>query len=190
MYPGNHYPDTMRHKLSALVLLTLLLVAASSGRHDPAVVEDGIAVYFSPDGGAAPAMVDVINGAQKTVDIAIFSITQKEIVKAIVAANKRGIKVRILLDSSQAEGKYSSATYLANAGVPIWTNLDQTIHHKYAIIDNKFLCTGSFNYSTSADLYNAENLLIMTGKPKLTRAYAMNFEGLMKSAVRYKSPNE
>ena len=180
----------MRHKLSAFVLLALLLVAASSGRRDPAMVEDGIAVYFSPDGGAAAAIVDAINGAQKTVDIAIFNITQKDISKAIVAAHKRGVQVRVILDSSQAEGKYSSATFLANAGLSVWTNLDQTIHHKYAIIDNKLLCTGSFNYSVSADLYNAENLLIIQGKPKLTRAFAMNFEGLMKSAVKYKAPSE
>lgn len=176
----------MRYKLSAIVLLVLVLVAAAP-RHDPAAVEDGIAVYFSPNGGAAATVVDAINSAHKTLDVAIFSITQKDIVKALIAADKRGVRVRIILDSEQANGKYSSATYLARAGMSVWTNPDQTIHNKYSIVDGKMILTGSFNYSTSADLYNAENLLVIVGKPRLARAYAANFETLMKSAIRYKA---
>ena len=178
----------MRYKLSVAVLLALILVAAAAApRREPAAIEDGIAVYFSPEGGAAMTVVDAFDSAQKTIDVAIFSITQKDIVKALIAADKRGVKVRIILDSDQASEKYSSATYLAKAGLTVWTNPDQTIHHKYSVVDGKIILTGSFNYSTSADLYNAENLLVIRGKQNLSKAYAANFEGLLKNAVRYKS---
>jgi phosphatidylserine/phosphatidylglycerophosphate/cardiolipin synthase-like enzyme len=42
------------------------------------------------------------------------------------------------------------------------------------VIDNRIVLTGSFNWTTSADKHNAENLLVLHD-PALAQAYERNF---------------
>jgi phosphatidylserine/phosphatidylglycerophosphate/cardiolipin synthase-like enzyme len=42
-------------------------------------------------------LIDVINSAKETLDIAIYSLTHPDIVAAIKEAKKRGVVVRIIL---------------------------------------------------------------------------------------------
>ena len=47
-------------------------------------------------------------------------------------------------------------------------------HNKVIIIDNKTVITGSFNFTRSAQKYNAENVLIIHD-PKLAEKYTANW---------------
>ena len=60
--------------------------------------------------------------------MAAYSFTSPKIAKALVDAHKRGVQVRAVLDKSQLSERYSGATFLANAGVPV------RIDSRYAII--------------------------------------------------------
>jgi phosphatidylserine/phosphatidylglycerophosphate/cardiolipin synthase-like enzyme len=152
----------------------------------PAAAQDGIAVFFSPDGGAAAAIVEQINAARSTLDIQAYVVTSTEIAKAILDAHRRGMKVCVILDKSQHTGRYSSATFLSNEGVPVWIDADHAIaHNKVMLIDDQVLITGSFNFTRKADEANAENLLIIQNKRKLLAAYAKNFERHMADAEPY-----
>ncbi len=153
----------------------------------PAEREDGIAVFFSPNGGALPAVVEVVNSAQRTLDVQAYLLTTKEIAGAIAKAHQRGVKVRVVMDGDKAGDEYSAATYLDNAGVPVWLdNEHKEAHNKVMLVDNKLIVTGSFNFTRAADEDNAENLLVISGKPKLYAAYAKNFELHRKHAKPYK----
>lgn len=44
------------------------------------------------------------------------------------------------------------------------------------LIDGETVVTGSFNFSKAAEEDNAENLLVIGGRPELFRAYQQNFE--------------
>jgi len=171
------------------VLTLLLCILSISGAEptQPAASQDGIDVYFSPDGGAGHAVVKEIAGAKTSLDIAAYSYTHAEISKATVEAHKRGIRVRVVMDKTQSAGKYSSATFLHNSGVPVWIDVKVGLmHNKYLIIDGQTIITGSFNLTKSADERNAENLLLIRGKEKLTQAYAENFKKLLQESERYK----
>ena len=82
------------------------------------------------------------------------------------------MNIGIVLDRSQRTAQYSSATFFHNAGMVVFIDSDHAIaHNKVMVIDRETIITGSFNFSKAAEERNAENLLIITGKPDLARAY-------------------
>jgi phosphatidylserine/phosphatidylglycerophosphate/cardiolipin synthase-like enzyme len=50
-----------------------------------------------------------------------------------VAAHKRGVDVKVVVDKSNATARYTMATFLANQGVPV------RVDYKYAIFHDKFI---------------------------------------------------
>ncbi len=56
-------------------------------------------------------------------------------------------------------------------------NIQSHMHNKYAIIDNKILVTGSFNWTWQAVKSNQENLIIVE-KEDLVKKYKDSFEKL------------
>jgi phosphatidylserine/phosphatidylglycerophosphate/cardiolipin synthase-like enzyme len=82
-----------------------------------------------------------------------------------------------VLDKSQRPERYSGATFLANAGIPVYIDSQHAIaHNKIMIIDRSTLITGSFNFTKAAEEKNAENLLVIKGNPQLIGKYLSNFE--------------
>ena len=105
-----------------------------------------IEVAFSPNGGGAATIIKAIGKAQKTIKVQAYGFTNTAIAKALLDASKRGVQVRVVLDKSQETEKYTSATFLANAGVPVRIDADFAIaHNKVMILDEETIITGSFN---------------------------------------------
>ena len=124
---------------------------------------ESVRVWFSPNGGCTEAIVEAINGAKRSVRVQAYSFTSAPIAAAIVEAHKRGVDVVVILDKSQKTEKYSSADFVAHAGIPTFIDSKHAIaHNKIIIIDGETVLTGSFNFTKSAEEKNAENLLIIT----------------------------
>ena len=118
----------------------------------PAALEDDIAVYFSPKGGAMAALVSQINQAQRSIDVQAYLITARQIVDALQSAQNRGVKVRIVLDKNNPGGMYSAAAYLSKTTLPVWRDgrhKDQ--HNKIMLIDGRIIITGSFNFTVDSN---------------------------------------
>ncbi len=82
-----------------------------------------------------------------------------------MTAYKRGVKITAILDKSQRSERYTSATFLKNAGIPTYIDDRHAIaHNKIMIIDRAIVITGSFNFTKAAEEKNAENLLIISSK--------------------------
>ena len=60
---------------SLLIAFALACMISAAPATQPAAVENGIAVYFSPNGGAAQAVIERIASARATIDIARYSFT-------------------------------------------------------------------------------------------------------------------
>jgi phosphatidylserine/phosphatidylglycerophosphate/cardiolipin synthase-like enzyme len=176
-------------RLVLLSLLPLLLCAQDSTTSvAPAASEDGVSVFFSPQGGAAAAIVKALDSARSSVDIQAYYFTSSTIAKAVVEAHKRGVKVRVVIDHNVLDQqRYSVATYLTNSGVPVWIDGEHAIaHSKVVLIDGGIVITGSFNFTRAADEENVENLLVIENKPKLYKAFAENFDLHWSHAKPYK----
>jgi len=155
-----------------LLFLSLPLYGHSS---DLILNNTPIQVYFSPHGGATDAIIQQINKARFEILVQAYSFASQPIAKALVLACKKGIKVEALLDKSQKKGKYTSATFMANMGVPTYIDSTHAIaHNKILIIDRETVITGSFNFTKAAEEKNAENLLIFKSK-ELAKIYLDNW---------------
>lgn len=58
------------------------------------------------------------------------------------------------------------------------------MHHKFAIIDNEAVLTGSYNWTRSAANYNHENILITHDRDTVL-AYCQEFDKLWKEMQDY-----
>lgn len=134
-----------------------------------------VEVRFSPNGGCTEAIIAEIDGAKRSILVQAYSFTSAPIAKALVAAHQRGISVRVVLDKSQMTEKYTSATFLHNAGIETLIDTGHAIaHNKVIVIDSKTVLTGSMNFTKAGEYRNAENLLILNDG-SLSTAYTDNW---------------
>lgn len=164
----------MRRLFPVLWLLLLLTLPVSA---EPFKSTGTVDVFFSPDGGAAAAIVRELDTAKTEILVQAYSFTSKPIAKALLDAKKRGLKVVVVLDKSQRREKYSSADFVAHAGIATFIDDKHAIaHSKIMIIDRQTLVTGSFNFTKAAEERNAENLLVLKGNRPLVDRYLRYFE--------------
>jgi phosphatidylserine/phosphatidylglycerophosphate/cardiolipin synthase-like enzyme len=157
----------------------------------PAAQEGGLAVYFSPNGHCTDAVVSEIQKAKYSIRVLAYRLTSPQIDSALVAAKARGVEVSIVLDGAQQSKHYSDATFFANSGLPVLIDSVHAIaHNKVMLIDDSEIITGSFNFTGAAETANAENLLVLAGKPALAKAYSDEFQRHVAHAKAYVSPSE
>lgn len=102
--------------------------------------------------------IKLINNSQNSIDIAVYSINNLNIVDSLIKAKDKGVKIRILTDRLQAFGKSSKVKLLHDAGFDIKVHsVNRIMHHKFAIFDNEKAIEGSFNWTHSASTKNAED---------------------------------
>jgi len=143
-----------------------------------------VKVCFSPKGGCTEAIIHEIEQAKTEILVQAYSFTSAPIAKALVTAYKRGVKIIAILDKSQRSERYTSATFLKNAGIPTYIDDRHAIsHNKIMIIDRAIVITGSFNFTKAAEEKNAENLLIISSK-ELTKPYIENFQKHLEHSER------
>ena len=119
-------------------------------------------VCFVPGEDCEGVIVAEINEARGVILVQAYSFTSMPIAKALVSAKQRGVSVQVILDKSQRSERYSGATFLANAGIRTLIDEQPSIaHSKVIIIDGVSVITGSFNFTRSAQQYNAENLIVI-----------------------------
>jgi phosphatidylserine/phosphatidylglycerophosphate/cardiolipin synthase-like enzyme len=144
-------------------------------------------VYFSPNGGCTDAIVKEITDAKSEILVQAYSFTSAPIAKALVSAHKRGVKVEAILDKSQRSERYTSASFLANSGIPTFIDARHAIaHNKIMIIDKETVITGSFNFTRAAEEKNAENLLIIKSR-ELAGIYIGNWKRHRDHSERYEA---
>jgi phosphatidylserine/phosphatidylglycerophosphate/cardiolipin synthase-like enzyme len=134
------------------------------------------AVYFSPQGGCTEAIVTAVANARTSLHVQAYSFSSYPIAKAIIEAQTRGVRVEVILDKSQRNEKHAALRALLAAQVPTWIDAaHQIAHNKIMIIDGETVITGSYNFTRSAEYYNAENLLVVRDMA-LAERYEANFQ--------------
>ncbi len=126
-------------------------------------IETWYRVFFTPGTDCENNIISRINNAKYSVDIAVYSITNRNIVDAVIAAHKRGVKVRVITDKEQEKWYTSLVKELVATGISVRMNdadnNNKIEHNKFAIFDGKEVESGSFNWTTSATNCNSENCM-------------------------------
>ena len=132
-------------------------------------------VGFSPKRNALEVVMSFVLGAKTELLVAAYSFTSKEIAFALVEAKTRGIDVRIVVDhlqNSDDQGGYKAVDYLFSQGIPVFRSENYAaMHHKFMVADGMHVQIGSFNYTSSANLRNAETAVAFRNAPELAGVY-------------------
>lgn len=134
--------------------------------------------YFSPGVDCRDAIHSAIDGATRHLDVCVFTITDDYLAKALAAAHRRGVAVRIITDNDKGHDPGSDIERLENLGISV--RIDRTeyhMHHKFAIVDKRTLLNGSYNWTRGAFSYNQENVVV-SREPTLVAAFQRTFDEL------------
>lgn len=126
--------------------------------------------FFSPENNCVSAINGYLRTARSTLKLCVFTITDDRISEQILQCHQNSVKVYILSDNEKAFDPGSDIKTLAKAGIAV--RIDATpnhMHHKFALIDDKILITGSYNWTRSAAHYNHENILITNDAAVVSR---------------------
>ena len=133
-------------------------------------------LLWSP--GAQAALVSLIDGAQRSLDVENEEMDSAAIEDALAAAARRGVAVRIVMT---ADSEYTSALRsLAAAGVRVrlYPNSASAlyIHAKLVVADGARAFVGSQNFSTASLQYNRE-LGLLSADPVVIAPLEATFNG-------------
>lgn len=174
-----------------------------------AIDNSKVTVKFSPNAETYPwtistngAIGDTLSQATKSVDLALFVFTEQKLANILEQRHDRGVKIRVLIDPSFAFRDYSEGLDLLGVAYPKkcryekdnkpWKNPIDTVgvprleagdklHHKFGLIDNRIVITGSHNWSRAANSKNDETLLIIEN-PTLAAHFTREFQNLYRTA--------
>ena len=121
-------------------------------------------LWFLPDNPkAVHHLKSLIDSANKSLRVAMFTWTRYDLAQAIIAASKRGVKTEVVIDHSSGKGTSAKiVALLKKNGIP--TSLSQgkaLLHHKFALIDGSTLVNGSANWTKAAFSQNDDCFIVL-----------------------------
>jgi len=135
-------------------------------------------VCFTPGDNCVNEILEFLDSAKKSINICIFTISDDRISRKIVDCMEKGVIVKVITDNDKQNDKGSDVNWLYDKGIEVKMDMSRNhMHHKFAIVDNKKILTGSYNWTRSAAKYNHENFLITTDK-KTVEKFSAEFEKL------------
>ncbi|MEB3158182.1 MAG: phospholipase D-like domain-containing protein [Synechococcus sp.] len=147
-----------------------------------------VTVLFAPHAKSNPSngldlIASELGRARRSIDMALFVFSSQQLADTLETKSKQGVEIRLLADPGFASRSFSEVLDLLGVSLPDHNcqiepnNRPYThplegvgtprlargdkLHHKFAVIDNKTVITGSFNWSPSAAHTNDETLLII-----------------------------
>lgn len=125
-------------------------------------------------GGVDGPLVEAIDAARLSVDVAAYSLSLNSIRNALLRANDRGATVRVVMESTNMDR--SDVQILIEQGIPvIGDNRDGLMHDKFIVIDKSEVWTGSMNF-TDGGAYDDNNNLMRIHSTKMAENYLKEFE--------------
>jgi len=141
-----------------------------------------VSIYFSPKAEVLTNQIrPLIQNSKESIHIAMYYLTHRKIVDDLIDAKNRGVDVKIILDGSFVRDGYAPHEKLREAGIPVKIeNWRSKLHSKNAIFDSKITTLGSTNWTSTAELVNDENMLIVYDE-KIAKRVEKNFQKMWNS---------
>lgn len=159
--------------------------------------------FFTTIHDIASINLKLIEQAQQSIHVALFSLTDPRLADALLLAHKKGIDVCIIVDAGKMKDRYSKVRNLTDNGVPVWYYdyslrpdykkrewADPLMHHKCMIIDGSendtrqgIVVAGSANGTKASQIDNIENINILRD-PLAVQEHCQEFIRLKKLCVK------
>jgi hypothetical protein len=184
------HSTTIAASLVILLLLVLFIVfyGPLSAEPTPTPVESDISrgwytIYFtnpnSPTastlrGGPDSALTKAIDAAQYSVDAAVYRLDLWSVRDALMRAHRRGVTVRVVTESDNISER--EIEDLEEAGIPVRADgREFLMHHKFVVIDQMEVWTGSMNFTIDG-AYRNNNNMIQVRSDQVAQDYVREFD--------------
>ncbi len=137
------------------------------------------------------ALISALNGAQMSIDAALYEMNSQPITDALIAAKQRGVNVRVVTDGDAGmDAPDTTITQLELQDIPVISDGSRgaQMHDKFIVIDRSYVWTGSTNL-THNGIYKQNNNAILIRSSKLSQNYTTEFEELFNKQFGKSSPN-
>jgi hypothetical protein len=140
-------------------------------------------------------IIENIRSSTRNILVAVAWLTDNEIFDELCLKAKSGINIELLLiddninremtsiDHSQLIKEGGNVIFIPNSIV------GAVMHHKFCIIDESIIITGSYNWSNRAK-YNDENILVISDDKKLAKDFKDEFELIKLSRQVHQTKDE
>lgn len=160
------------------------------------------ALFFTPDEAKTikQLLIGLIESEQKSIKMALFRLTDKDITQALIRAKERGISVEVVVDSGALSiAYYSKVHQLAGVYIPVYVYQSMTLredasyksimHQKTFLFEDALGCGpvvvfGSLNPTHAAFNGNEESVQIRDN-PIIIQRFKDHFEKLKKRSHCY-----
>ena len=170
-------PQVSKPKLFVPFLLILLCaVAIGFGikyykSRPGATTEVAWEVYFSEANAIGSPyslekrLVDRLGAATTQVDAALYDLDAAPVADALIEAHKRGVQVRVVTETDNMDD--SEIGRLREVGIPVSDDKDSgsLMHHKFIVIDERYVWTGSYNTTYNGAYKNNNNVILIDSVP-------------------------
>ena len=130
-------------------------------------------------GGLDGPLVEAIDAARLSIDVAAYSISLNSVRYALIRAHERGVTVRMVMESNNMDR--SDVQYLLEAGVPIvGDNRAGLMHDKFVVIDRSEVWLGSMNF-TDSGAYEDNNNMIRIRSTEIAENFLVEFNEMFES---------
>ena len=135
-----------------------------------------VVVFTSEDPALENAIVPLVQSATNQIRFLTFVFTDFPLADAMSQRWNEGVDVAGVFETVGSETDASELKTLMCRNVPVRQDGNPNfLHHKFIVVDERIVVTGSMNYSTNAETSNDENVLIIEN-PEIARLYLQEFE--------------
>jgi phosphatidylserine/phosphatidylglycerophosphate/cardiolipin synthase-like enzyme len=170
-------------QVSRLVGPKLLCALAAFSAASGAVAASSVEIHYAPQEDLESVDVDVIDNAERSIDMAAYVLSDPFVIEALRDAADRGVTIRLYLDKSQYSqhgprngGPIGELLAFPNVCARV-KGRGVLMHLKAYAVDGERLRTGSGNFSQSG-LASQDNDLILVDDPAIVAKFETNFEAI------------
>src|SRR5262245_43934255 len=135
-----------------------------------------IQIYFSPEDNVLDHMIPVVSSAKSSIRFMAFSFTDFPLAKAMLDRASAGVDVAGVFEKVGSDTESSELRTFFCAKVPARQDGNpKFLHDKVIVVDNRFVISGSFNFSSNATDNNDENVIIVDNA-QIANLYTQEFQ--------------
>lgn len=129
-----------------------------------------------------------IEKSRESIWIAAYAFTRTRIAAALVEAHRRGVRVEVKMDVNQADfaGAQKLIEWMRGEGIPVTlihtAGEYSAMHNKFMVFDMRWVVTGSYNFTTVAQVSNWENL-VWLDSADMAEQYKQAWDAIVSDAV-------
>ena len=127
-------------------------------------------------------LIQMIDRAEVTVDVATMGFSRREVVDALIRAYHRGIQIRFVGDGRHLEGHVYGYDMLEVLDIEMMSgNQFHIMHNKFFVIDGRYVFTGTGNMTPTGFDRN-DNNYVFIDSPQVAADFTDEFEQMLRGA--------